>query len=123
MYYGHIGCPPIISRLIYAFHMSFFFFLSVDVKFKDFVNKKLSGLIKPFILFGVGVILINYILSLLVNTNYNFIENIYYMLVQQIGTPARLWFIPCLFICFIISYIILNSQFGFFYFFLFNVLA
>ncbi|WP_288060122.1 acyltransferase family protein [Thomasclavelia cocleata] len=128
MYYGHIGCPDIILRLIYAFHMPLFFFLSgyvlsVDIPIKKFIKKKLSGLIKPFLIFGTFVILGNFIISLLLNTKYDLFDNLYYLFVQQIGTSARLWFIPCLFVSSLICYYILNMNHGMIYYIVLSIIA
>lgn len=128
MYYGHIGCPDIILRMIYAFHMPLFFFLSgyvlsINMPFAKFIKKKIKGLIRPFLIFGVLVILVNFIISLLINNDYDLLYNLYYLFAQQMGTPARLWFIPCLFISSLISYFILNSRHDVIWFLCFNVAA
>lgn len=128
MYYGHIGSPEIINSLIYAFHMPLFFFLSgfvfsVQLPFFEFVKKKGMNLLKPFFIFGIVIIFINYFLNLFLGENYDFISSIYYMLLQQAGTPSRLWFIPCIFVCEIICYFIIRNKKGLIYFFIFNIFA
>lgn len=56
MVVGHSGCPDILNRFIYMFHMPLFFFIS-GYLFKDkylddnklFVKRKIKGLYWPFI--------------------------------------------------------------------------
>ena len=127
MYYGHIGCPLFILRLIYAFHMPLFFFLSgyvlkTDMTFYDFFKKKCLRLLKPFFIFGCATIFINYALSIFTHNYYDVLNSLYYMFLQQIGTPARLWFIPCIFMCEIICYafLVYNKKILYTIFFIFS---
>lgn len=108
---------------LYSFFLSGYV-LSIDGTFANFFRKKFLSLIKPFFIFGILVILCNMIVGLITGNNYNFLENFFYMLIQLKGTPARLWFIPCIFISTLICYFIVkNNKVGIIIFLLLNILA
>ena len=113
---GHNSIPPKIFGWIYSFHMPLFFFISgflfspKKYTFSEFLIRKTRTLLLPYL----GFFVVAYIYWAVVIEKFwlghtNLIQPIYDFLyasahLQGVFTP--LWFLPCLFLCEIIFYII-----------------
>ena len=111
---GHRNIPLLFSKWIYTFHLPLFFFLSgYTTRFetyqnaKDFVQRKLYGLIIPYYFLGIIWIMIEFcICTFYRRVNFNIIHNLYNLFCgRNIGSS---WFIIALlvveFIAFSINY-------------------
>lgn len=114
---GHLS-PDIFTEMhIYSFHMPLFFFISgylflnsKKVNFNEFTIKKISGLIKPYLFFGVVSILVGVILRIVSIADFrNNISNLLF-LNGTVGWNSPIWFLVVLFLCEIIYYLIYNNM-------------
>ena len=114
---GHRSLPNIMVKMIYAFHMPLFFFISGYLyrkcEFGKFVSNKIKKLIIPYIIFWlISAIIGFFAYKSGIIDNFDFDK-----LVEQFVyyTPngfwnGPLWFLPCLFVveilfCFINQYL------------------
>lgn len=113
---GHRALPNIIVKMIYAFHMPLFFFISgylyKKCELRKFVIKKIKKLILPYIFFWLISAIIGFFASKIgIIDNYNvdkLVEQIVYYTPNGFWN-GPLWFLPCLFVveimfCFINQY-------------------
>lgn len=123
MVIGHSGCPVLLFRFIYLFHMPLFFFCSGvffgDISSKDdahvFLRKRVKGLYLPFVRYSVFFLLIHNLLLIvgLYNSHYGYmggssfyginetLNNLVMILFTMHGYEELLggfWFIRALFI-------------------------
>ncbi len=123
MVIGHSGCPEVVRKTIYLFHMPFFFICSglffspqneID-KLRIFIIRKIKGIYLPFIKWCLPFILLhNVFYSInLYNNQFGFngvvshpftmgelFRNVFYNIVKMDGIPQLLggfWFIKDLF--------------------------
>lgn len=98
---GHILSKGNIKTYIYSFHMALFFIVSgylfncsKIISFKDFIHKRINGILIPYCTFSIINVLGYYILSGLsfINLKNNLLDSIKFY-----GIGA-LWFLPVLFI-------------------------
>ena len=118
MLVGHTDPPKLLFKLIYGFHMPFFFLLSgylfraeeyARAPFPPYCKKRFRAYIVPYFLYAVCNLLINIPLELrqgiagkaLVTSTAKHIFWILYAVGDKVKTPncTPLWFLPCLFVC------------------------
>lgn len=112
---GHIPIEKFLKHWIYSFHMPLFFFLAgyvfkKETLLKEFMIKRIRGLIVPYFLLGIGIIIFNILLTLYVNT-FDYIEvlnQIKSLIVQK--RFLSLWFLTCLFSLNIMFYLIMRLK-------------
>ncbi len=129
MLIGHSGAPKIVTQLIYGFHMPFFFILSGllynrskwETKgFRELVVSKFKAYMIPyFVLCGINIAL-ELIYDLM--TGYDFYEftnegfwsivwALYsYSTKARMGTCVPLWFLPCIFLSTIVTWLFFNIR-------------
>ena len=117
--WGHICYAGISNKMIYAFHIPLFFFLSGLVfspnkyaGFGMFIQKRVKGLIVPYCIYSFGTWMIWVIYS---STSHASIENYWRPLLQTFLAQGSegylvhnvpLWFVMCLFAVEVIYYFI-----------------
>lgn len=103
---GHLSTPYITS-IIYFFHMPLFFFISgflfkEDSSFEIFIKKKIKRFLIPYLFLSTVIIVFNFIY---INNSFSLIKNeLISFLIQRRYTT--LWFVTCLFIMNLISYLL-----------------
>ena len=102
-----------LYRVIYSFHMPLFFFISgiffnPNSTFKFFVSNKFESLLKPYFVTLIGLFLFNYVLNLVTNTSFDAPRYFFKLLYGSSSTLnwAPLWFLPHLFLVFIVGWFI-----------------
>lgn len=118
---GHFILNERISAMIYAFHMPLFFFLAgitfylkEKESFLVFVKKKFSAIIIPYFLFSLPLFIFNCVLIV-----HNGENTVTLLLKRFIGIFLcwkttdyynGVWFLPCVFIAYLISYWIIRKS-------------
>ena len=100
---GHSALPPVLNRLIFAFHMPFFFlasgYSSVFDKYclEDYMKRKVKVLLFPFLIYSfINLLLQPYV------SDMSYQE--YWMQFLELGwLGVPLWFIPVLFLALLIA--------------------
>ena len=121
---GHLGVCNILTNVIYTFHIPLFFIVSgyyltnriQEIKFKDFIKKKIKRLIIPYIFFSVILLIFYNITSKYIeitpnckNIDYiNSFLNIFIELKRNTLIRCHLWFLTCLFISNVIVWTIIK---------------
>ena len=109
---GHRNIPYWFSKWLYTFHLPLFFFLSgYTTRFesyrniKDFVHRKLRGLVIPSLTLGLAWILFEFCFCRFYRREpFDFLRYLYYLLIgRKIGSS---WFITALLVTEIIAYIL-----------------
>lgn len=111
--WGHITyfLPNEIRVIIYSFHMPLFFFLSglfltKENSFMQLVKKRINSLLKPYFLYAILLLLVEYFFYLYYPP--------FYVPISLKGiltaTFTSLWFLPSLFFSLIISFLILSIK-------------
>ena len=85
----------------YAFHMALFFFLSgytfhFSEDFKSFVQKRVRGLLIPYVFFAVVISLYTWLSAVTHNNTFSLGKAFVAYIIQTRYT--HLWFLPCLFL-------------------------
>lgn len=109
--WGHIMYAGISNAIVYAFHIPLFFFLSGlvfsrerYVSFKDFLMRRVKGLIVPYVIFSFLTWLVWAVFSLVSHTP---VESYWKPLLQTLIAQGSdgylihnvpLWFVTCLFL-------------------------
>lgn len=99
MIMGHIGFGTIFDKLIHAFHMPMFFFISgflyreSEAEIIYLLKRKAKSLLLPYAFFGIFHFILNYIMTLSVKPLYHL------LMVNTEGLPiaGALWFLTALF--------------------------
>ena len=112
---GHRDIPKSLSTWIYTFHIPVFFFLSGYVtkyekykNVKEFIVRKVKGLIAPYFSLGIVYIVLQFLYSLVFHNEFNTIKHLKNLLYgSRIGSS---WFITCLICVEIICYIISQGE-------------
>ena len=107
---GHVNFGPIFGIFIHAFHMPMFYiasgyFFRSNIKFKDYIKKKVKTLIVPYIIFGF----VFYVIQLLMNSNGWYLtelKNLLFYPNEGVAIAGALWFLISLFIVDIFMYFI-----------------
>lgn len=129
MLVGHSGAPKLVTTLIYGFHMPFFFILSgllynrtkwESKGLKKLVISKFKAYIIPyFILCGINIaieIFYDYLngftmLQLYKEAKDSIIWVLYsYSTKARMSTSVPLWFLPCIFLSTILTYLFLKVK-------------
>lgn len=111
---GHVGAGH-YERWIYSFHLPLFFFLSgyvfsVKSSFKEFIIKKIKGILVPYFCLGALLIVYQAIheeLESIRDLNFSTIYNEIIDLVVQVRC-WDLWYLTCLFMVNVIFYVIIK---------------
>lgn len=117
---GHAGIPQTMRIWIYSFHIPLFFFISGYVfslkkvnNFKEFLIKKIKGIVIPLICFSFVAVIFDFVyygLILKKSTNSEIVN-------ELIGIPCQmrtgnyqslLWFLSCLFVAEIVFYFVVR---------------
>lgn len=107
---GHRNIPKSIDKWIYSFHMPAFFFLAgyttkytADLKFGQYLRKKIQGLLVPYFSLGIIYIIIEFLWAQLYRGRvFNFGYYVHQLLIgSYIGSS---WFIIALFVTEIMAY-------------------
>ncbi len=109
---GHSSLPPVLNRLIFAFHMPFFFLASgystVFDKYclRDYLKRKTKVLLFPFLIYSfINLLLQPYV------SDMTYLEYwIQFLELGWLGVP--LWFVPVLFWALLIAklYFMINKR-------------
>lgn len=104
MVMGHSALPNVLGRFIFAFHMPLFFIASgITTKypsFLDFVKKKSKGLLLPFFIYSIIVLVLEAILT---DTSMGE-EFANWLKLGWLG--MALWFVPVLYLSLIVCWLI-----------------
>lgn len=119
---GHANFQEPIKAFIYSFHMPLFFFLSglfinTESDFNSFLTKRIKGLIIPYLIYNIILLLFYWFLNILSQDSTSFKDSIF---IKIISLPlairvdnlysTKLWFLPCLFISSIIVYLLPKNK-------------
>lgn len=122
--WGHIMLFGWSNKLVYAFHIPLFFFISGmcynPMKYQSvwkLINRRVKTLLIPYVFFSIVTWLIYVVYSQLLKTDN--LENCWFYLSQTLLAQGSggflehnvaLWFVPCLFVVDIIYYYIAKLQ-------------
>lgn len=120
---GHADPPKLLFKLIYGFHMPFFFLLSgflfdaekyARMRFWPYCKKRFASYVIPYFIYAFCNLLINIPIELrqgvvgkaLLTSTAKHIFWIFYAIGDKAKTPncTPLWFLPCLFLCCLLFY-------------------
>ena len=123
MLIGHANPPKLLFKLIYGFHMPFFFLLSgylfdaekyAYVRFWPYCKKRFLAYMVPYFVYAFCNLLLNIPLEIrqgitgkaLLVSSVKHIFWILYAIGDKTRTPncTPLWFLPCLFLCCLLFY-------------------
>jgi fucose 4-O-acetylase-like acetyltransferase len=117
---GHFIFNGVIESLFYAFHMPLFFFLAgITLKINEndsistFVKKKFKTIIIPYLIFSIPLFIFNCVMILSSEE-----KNVLLIIQKLTGIILcwkttdyynGVWFLPCIFMAYIISYAIIKN--------------
>lgn len=114
-----------VKSYIYSFHMPLFFFISgltfstnyLDLPFKDYIKRKIKGLLVPYLIINLIGILILFIYSKFDIVSFKgiveYLCGMVYSSDSVFSIPSsNTWFIPCLFLVDILFYLICKYSKG-----------
>ena len=114
---GHFVIVKNIKIIIYAFHMPLFFFLAgitLSIKenenFWDFLKKKINHIIIPYLIFSIPLFIYNCIKNNHSGSSDLIIKKLLGIILcwKKTDFYNDLWFLPCIFIAYLISYFVLK---------------
>ncbi len=118
---GHFILNGSICILLYAFHMPLFFFLAgitLNIKenerFCDYFKKKFTSIIFPYFIFSIPLFLYSCIRTIHHSGNDIFLSIIkriigVFVCWKTTDYYNSVWFLPCIFMAYLISYIIIKN--------------
>lgn len=123
MLVGHADPPKLLFKLIYGFHMPFFFLLSgylyhaekyAHMRFPAYCKVRFRAYVIPYFLYAFCNLLVNIPLEVhqgvvgkaLLASTARHVFWIFYAIGDKARTPncTPLWFLPCLFLCCLLFY-------------------
>lgn len=110
---GHSAMPNELLRFVFAFHMPLFFITSgITTKYSSFPNfliKKTKGLLFPFIIYSVVVLILKAVLS---NISIN---DVFVNWLKMGWLGIALWFVPVLYLSLVVSWCInmISNKWGY----------
>ena len=117
--WGHTLSSGDVHRYLYSFHIPLFFytvglvFTGSELSFWHFTAKKAKALLIPYFTFAIISILIFSVFGSLAGaelnvdvSGYSLPANLLEMLTGQCRANSPLWFLPCIFCCYIFCYIL-----------------
>ncbi len=115
--WGHTLNDGIIRHYLYSFHVPLFFFViglffsSPKISFIHFTIKKAKSLLIPYFLFAsISILIFSVFGEIAVSTiesdglGNSFIEDWLEMLMGQCRSNRPLWFLPCMFLCYLMCF-------------------
>lgn len=114
---GHlVNYNGLLKTYIYAFHMPLFFFLTGYVysnkqeKFKTYFYKKSKRILLPYIIYNILSLLLNtYLGTYIFSEKKEIFKGIFYTS-GQIPWNSSLWFLPVIFWCYLLLYLLKNQK-------------
>lgn len=109
---GHVGFGNAFDYYIHAFHMPMFYIISgylyknKNIKFREFVIKKIRSLIIPYLIFGIFHEVIIIFIGI-VRNDVNILSDMYHLLLynhENMPIAGGLWFLTSLFFMDILIY-------------------
>ena len=123
MLVGHADPPKLLFKLIYGFHMPFFFLLSgylyhaekyAQMRFPAYCKARFRAYVIPYFLYAFCNLLVNIPIEVhqgvvgkaLLASTAKHVFWIFYAIGDKARTPncTPLWFLPCLFLCCLLFY-------------------